>query len=91
MLGDALELPRIEPKGTDELDARGGQYTGISTVGPESLRHFKRSYRHALRRMISNGSYDPRNPRVVLDRADRRYRLLEAPSPSRRPTRSSST
>jgi len=83
MLGDALELPRIEPKGADELDARGGQYTGISTVGPESLRHFKRSYRQALRRMVSSGSYDPRNPRVVLDRADRRYRAWKPkPKPS---------
>jgi uncharacterized sporulation protein YeaH/YhbH (DUF444 family) len=83
MLGDALELPRIEPKGHDELDSAGGQYSGISTVGPESLRHFKRSYRHALRRMISSGTYDPRNPRVVLDRSDRRYRSWKPrPKPS---------
>ena len=83
MLGEALELPRIRPKGRDELDARGGQYTGIATVGPESLRHFKRSYRHALRRMMSSGTYDARQPRVVLDRADRRYRSWKPrPKPS---------
>ena len=82
MLGDALELPRIQPKGTDELDSRTGRYTGISTVGPESLRHFKRSYRQALRRMIASGTYDPNNPRVIVDRADRRYRSWKSkPSP----------
>ena len=74
MLGEALELPRIRPKGADELESRSGRYTGIGVVGPESLRHFKRSYRQALRRMISIGTYDPANPKVSLDRADRRYR-----------------
>ena len=74
MLGDALELPRIEPKGHDEIENRTHRYTGISPVGPESLRHFKRSYRRALQRMISSGAYDPDNPRVDIVRADRRYR-----------------
>jgi uncharacterized sporulation protein YeaH/YhbH (DUF444 family) len=74
MLGEALELPRIQPKGTDELNSLSGRYTGISTTGPESLRHFKRSYRQALRRLIVSGTYDPTNPRVSLQRADRKYR-----------------
>jgi len=75
MLGEALELPRIEPRGRDELDADAGRYTGVSTVGPESLRHFKRSYRYALRRMISTGVYNPAQPSIVLERADKRYRV----------------
>jgi uncharacterized sporulation protein YeaH/YhbH (DUF444 family) len=74
MMGEALELPRIEPKGHDELAAERGQYTGISTVGPESLRHFKRSYRQAMRRLISAGAYNPDDPSVVLHRADKRFR-----------------
>jgi uncharacterized sporulation protein YeaH/YhbH (DUF444 family) len=74
MLGEALELPRIKPKGLDELDSKSGSYNGIAPVGPESLRHFKRSYRQALRRMIASGIYDPANPRIIIDRADRRYR-----------------
>ena len=83
MLGEALELPRIEPKGRDELDSSGGRYSGISTVGPESLRHFKRSYRRALRRMLVSGTYDADRPRVVVDRADRRYRAFKPkPKPS---------
>ncbi len=83
MMGEALELPRIEPKGHDELAAERGQYTGISTVGPESLRHFKRSYRQAIRRLISIGAYDPDNPNVVLTRADKRYRTWK---PKHRPS-----
>jgi uncharacterized sporulation protein YeaH/YhbH (DUF444 family) len=83
MLGDALELPRIEPRGRDELDTSSGRYTGISTVGPESLRHFKRSYRQALQRMIASGAYDPKHPRVALIRADKRYRTWrQRPIPS---------
>jgi uncharacterized sporulation protein YeaH/YhbH (DUF444 family) len=78
LLGDALELPRIQPKGQEELLSRSGRYTGISPVGPESLRHFKRSYRQALRRLISTGTYDPRSPKVSLVRADRRYRTFKA-------------
>ena len=74
MMGEALELPRIEPKGHDELAAERGHYTGISNVGPESLRHFRRSYRQAMRRLMSAGAYDPDNPSVVIDRADKRYR-----------------
>jgi uncharacterized sporulation protein YeaH/YhbH (DUF444 family) len=74
ILGEALELPRIQPKGRDEVDSRAHRYTGISPVGPESLRHFKRSYRRALRRMIASGAYNPADPRVDLVRADRRYR-----------------
>ena len=83
MLGEALELPRIQPKGNDELDATRGRYTGISNVGPESLRHFRRSYRHALRRLLVSGTYDPSRPRVVLHRADRRYRTWK---PRRQPS-----
>jgi uncharacterized sporulation protein YeaH/YhbH (DUF444 family) len=74
MLGEALELPRIRPKGRDEIETRSVRYSGISNVGPESLRHFKRSYRQALRRLIASGAYDPERPKVILDRADRRYR-----------------
>jgi uncharacterized sporulation protein YeaH/YhbH (DUF444 family) len=83
MLGDALELPRIEPRGRDELDTASGRYTGISNVGPESLRHFKRSYRHALKRMIATGAYNPGKPAIVLERADRRYRAWRPKSQPR--------
>ena len=77
MLGEALELPRIRPRGSDELNKQSVRYSGISPIGPESLRHFRRSYRQALRRMLISGAYDPKQPRVVVDRADRRYRTYK--------------
>jgi uncharacterized protein len=73
MLGSELQLPRIEPRG-NELVTERIKYTGINTVGPESLKHFKRTYEQALRRQISIGTYDPKNPIVVPVRDDRRYR-----------------
>jgi hypothetical protein len=73
MLGEELELPRIEPKGS-KLVTNRIKYTGVNTVGPESLKHFKRTYKQALRRQISMGTYDPKNPVIVPIRDDRRYR-----------------
>jgi uncharacterized sporulation protein YeaH/YhbH (DUF444 family) len=43
-------------------------------VGPESLRHFRRTYKAALLRQIASGTYNPENPIVVPMREDRRYR-----------------
>ena len=73
MLGEELELPRIEPKGS-KLVTNRIKYTGVNTVGPESLRHFKRTYKQALRRQIAMGAYDPKNPAIIPIRDDRRYR-----------------
>ena len=43
LLGDSLELPRIEPKGNNSLDDEKSRYDSIRRTGPESLRHFRRS------------------------------------------------
>jgi sporulation protein YhbH len=74
ILGEELELPRIEPKGAQRIVAYKDRYTGIRSSGPESLRHFRRTYRQALKRQISSGTYNPRNPLIVPIREDRRYR-----------------
>lgn len=74
ILGEALELPNIQPKGDSEIDTDRARYTGIGMSGPESLRHFKRTYRQAMRRQIVSGSYNPDNPVIVPIRSDRRYR-----------------
>ena len=74
ILGEELQLPRIRPKGHKNIVSTKNHYTGISRTGPESLRHFKRTYRQALRRQISSGSYNPDRPLVVPIREDRRYR-----------------
>ncbi len=77
MLGDELELPRIEPKGRENIAEEKTRYNSIRRVGPESLRHFKRTYVEALRRQITEGAYNPQRPRVTPMREDRRYRSWE--------------
>jgi uncharacterized sporulation protein YeaH/YhbH (DUF444 family) len=74
ILGEELALPRIQPRGKDRIVATRLKYTGISPSGPESLRHFKRTYKQALKRQIASGSYNWRKPIIVPYREDRRYR-----------------
>jgi hypothetical protein len=74
ILGEELALPRIEPKGKERIFATRVRYNGINTTGPESLRHFRRTYKQALRRQIASGTYNPERPVIVPTRQDRRYR-----------------
>ncbi len=74
ILGEELELPRIEPKGKSNVIADHDVYSGIARTGPESLRHFKRTFREALKRQLAMGMYDPDNPLVVPIREDKRFR-----------------
>lgn len=75
ILGETLELPNIEPKGQSDISTERPRYTGIGLSGPESLRHFKRTYRQALRRHIMTGNYNEKNPIIIPIREDRRYRM----------------
>lgn len=74
MLGEELELPRIEPKGKSNIVSYRSKYSSIRHSGPESLIHRKRTYKEALKRQILAGSYNPKNPVIVPYREDRRYR-----------------
>jgi sporulation protein YhbH len=74
ILGEELELPAIENKGKSRIISAKDRYTGIRRVGPESLRHFKRTYKEALKRSIASGVYNPAIPIVVPQREDRRFR-----------------
>jgi hypothetical protein len=76
-LGDELELPRIEPKGKASLEQEKTKYNSVRRTGPESLRHFKRTYVQALRRQISTNTYNPGDPKVIPIRDDKRYRAWE--------------
>ncbi|MBT7610969.1 MAG: DUF444 family protein [Bacteriovoracaceae bacterium] len=74
ILGEELELPNIEPKGKKTLESTTNKYKSIGTVGPDSLKHFKRSYKEALKRQVSIGQYDPENPVIIPSKGDMRYR-----------------
>jgi uncharacterized sporulation protein YeaH/YhbH (DUF444 family) len=77
ILGEELELPHIRPRGQANVVAPRDRYTGIRRVGPESLRHFRRTFKQSLRRQIAMGLYDPERPVLVPIREDRRYRSYE--------------
>jgi sporulation protein YhbH len=74
ILGDELQLPRIEPKGKANIAEEKYRYNSVRKSGPESLRHFKRTYLEALRRQISTNTYRADQPRVVPINEDKRYR-----------------
>lgn len=78
ILGEELSLPRIEPKGQRQLRTQKLTFTGIHNNGPDALRHFKRTYKNALRRQIAMGTYDAANPVIVPIRDDVRYRSFRA-------------
>jgi len=80
ILGEELELPRIEPKGNDNIHTTKDRYTGIRNVGPETLRHFRRTFKQALLRQIAQGTYDKANPIIVPVREDKRYRSWKTDS-----------
>jgi uncharacterized sporulation protein YeaH/YhbH (DUF444 family) len=77
ILGDELELPKIEPKGKKNMQSTVDRYTSIGTVGPDALKHYKRSYKEALKRQIAMGTYDKDNPIIIPIRSDMRYRSAD--------------
>ncbi|PIE18003.1 MAG: hypothetical protein CSA65_06870 [Proteobacteria bacterium] len=74
ILGEELELPNIEPRGGDSISSKKVVYRSIRRVGPNSLRHFKRTYRQALKRQIAVGTYNAEKPVIIPVREDMRYR-----------------
>jgi hypothetical protein len=74
ILGEELQLPRIQPRGKHRLTTERDRYSGIRQSGPESLRHFRRTFRRALRRQLMSGIYDPDKPRIIFERRDKVYR-----------------
>lgn len=74
LLGEELGLPRVQPKSKNQIEGEITRYTGIRRVGPEGLRHFKRTYREALKRQLVSGTYDHQRPVILPIRDDKRYR-----------------
>jgi uncharacterized sporulation protein YeaH/YhbH (DUF444 family) len=77
ILGEELELPNIEPRGKQAVRSTSSKFTGISRSGPQSLLHFKRTFKEALKREIATGTYDPDDPIIMPVRDDHRYRYVE--------------
>ena len=77
ILGEELALPNIQNRGKKNIEDKEYKYTGILKQGPESLRHFKRTYVEALKRTIALGLYDPDDPVLVPVKEDKRYRSYQ--------------
>jgi uncharacterized sporulation protein YeaH/YhbH (DUF444 family) len=80
IMGEELELPKIQPKSKRSIITDKERYSSIARSGPESLRHFKRTFRAALKRQIASGNYDPDNPVVIPVKEDKRYRSFRMAS-----------
>jgi len=74
IMAEELELPNVRPKNKQNIVAEKDRYSTISRTGPESLRHFKRTFREALKRQIASGTYESGNPVVIPVKEDKRYR-----------------
>ena len=74
ILGEELKLPKLEPKGSKNIEEEILRYRGIRRAGPDSLRHRRRTFRETLKRQLILGTYNPENPVLVPERQDVRYR-----------------
>ena len=78
LLGEELELPRIEPREQHAATADGRRWTGRSERGPSGLRDVRRTCRRAMRRAAAAGG-DP----AVVHAEDQVFRA-ERPARTRR-------
>lgn len=53
IIAENLGLPYLESKGKETIEEKKTKYTGIYVVGPESLRHRRRTYKETLKREFS--------------------------------------
>ena len=77
ILGEKLALPKIEPKGNKSIDVTKTKFSGLAPIGPEGLRNFRASYKKALKRYVSSGTYDPKEPNIIPIKRDMRYRTFK--------------
>lgn len=80
---DELQLPELKPKPNQTYDEVQKKYNDISKIGPESLRHTRRTMQEALKRAAMTGQLGkPKKfsgsevpmEMITLINSDRRYR-----------------
>ena len=59
ILGEELELPKLEPKDNSDIVVEKIKYNQIAKVGNPSLLHKKRTLKNVIKRSISSGEFDP--------------------------------
>lgn len=86
LMGEALRLPRLRPKGEGEVTEEAFRYTTIARKGPRGLRHLRRTLKEALKRSLLSGEYPPLppsgeqewDPQLAPEREDFRYKAPKA-------------
>ena len=78
LMGEALRLPRLRPKGEGEVTEEAFRYTTIARKGPRGLRHVRRTLKESLKRSLLSGEYREEEPRLVPEREDLRYKAPKA-------------
>ncbi len=82
-LQDELCLPNLKPKPNETFEEIKIKYNNISLIGPESLRHNRRTILQALKRQACDGSIDDLHqipgitdpiPLIIPINQDKRYR-----------------
>lgn len=83
LLKDELQLPDLKPKPNQTFEDVIIKYNDISVVGPESLRHIRRTMQQAMKRLAASGEigklyqipgYSQPVPLITPINSDRRYR-----------------
>ncbi|KGQ23120.2 DUF444 family protein [Thermus filiformis] len=78
LMGEALRLPRLRPKGEGEVTQEALRHTTIARKGPRGLRHVRRTLKESLKRALLTGEYREEDPRLVPEREDLRYKAPKA-------------
>lgn len=73
ILAEELELPRIQPRGSKNIEGESDNYSVVRNVGIEVLKHRKRTFREALKRQLAGGEYSLQRPLIVPIKKDKRY------------------
>ena len=74
LVGEALRLPHLRPKGEGEVTEEAFRYTTIARKGPRGLRHVRRTLKESLKRSLLSGHYREEDPRLTPEREDLRYK-----------------
>lgn len=78
ILAKELNLPRLKPKGRKNVKVTKDKFTGIGRIGPESLKHSKRTFKEALKRSIVEGIFNFKDPKIIPVKEDKRYKTWKA-------------
>lgn len=74
ILQEQLHLPNIEPKGKKKnISVVEDKLKGLRRVGPRALLRIRPTYFEALKRMVSEGTYNYDDPVVIVQPDDERY------------------